>query len=82
MFQENLSLKYVIGVGISSDGMIPFKKVTIKGGYIKNSERKKVANATPTNSIAFLETPTDYIEPKNTIYLARAIKNALAFYLM
>ena len=39
--------------------------MTIKGGYIKNSERKKVANATPTNSIAFLETPTDFKEPIN-----------------
>ena len=37
--------------------------MTIKGGYIKNIERKKVANATPTNSIAFLKTPTDFKEP-------------------
>ena len=32
--------------------------------YIQTKERKKVANATPTNSIAFLKTPTYFIEPK------------------
>ena len=36
----------------------------IKKDYIKRIKIKKVANATPTDSIVILKTPTDFKEPK------------------
>ena len=39
------------------------KRATINEAYIKKTKRKRVANATPINSIGFLKTPTNYIEP-------------------
>ena len=40
------------------------KRATINEAYIKKTKRKRVANATPINSIGFLKTPTNYIEPE------------------
>ena len=41
------------------------KRATINEAYIKKTKRKRVANATPINSIGFLKTPTNYIEPES-----------------
>jgi hypothetical protein len=38
------------------------KKAIIKENYIKRV-KEKVANATPTNSLGFFKTPTNYTEP-------------------
>ena len=43
------------------------KRATINEAYIKKTKRKRVANATPTNSMGFLKTPTNYIEPKDEV---------------
>ena len=54
------------------------KKEIIKEGYIKRIKRKRVANATPTNSIAFFKTPTNYIEPIFTEFFYKYLYDGLS----